>query len=108
MDIDCDGKQGGPGEDGRCGSSSDTQSQTSFKDTVAEYGAGIDDLNAKVHSYVVFGNEGTNPSFKPDKYNIKPLSVMAVVCGNKLVSPLRSHPASHAHANTRQVLRCLG
>jgi len=84
MDIDCDGKQGGPGEDGRCGSSSDTQSQTSFKDTVAEYGAGIDDLNAKVHSYVVFGNEGTNPSFKPDKYNIKPLSVMAVVCGNKL------------------------
>jgi len=25
MDIDCDGLQGGPGDDGRCGSSSDTQ-----------------------------------------------------------------------------------
>lgn len=84
MDVDCDGKQGGAGNDGRCGASTDTQSETSFKDTVASYGVGVSDLNAKVHSYVVFGNDGTNPSFRPDQYNIKPLSVMAVVCGNKM------------------------
>ncbi|KAF2846526.1 glycoside hydrolase family 75 protein [Plenodomus tracheiphilus IPT5] len=85
MDIDCDGTQGGAGEDGRCGDSNDTQSQTSFKDTVAGYGAGVEDLNAKVHSYVVFGNDGTSPSFNPQEYGIEPLSLMAVVCGEKLV-----------------------
>ena len=85
MDIDCDGQQGGAGEDGRCGSSGDTQSQTSFKDTIIDYKVGISDLNAKVHTYVVFGNDGTSPSFDPQKYGIEPLSVMAVVCGNKLV-----------------------
>ncbi|KAM0692379.1 hypothetical protein Q7P36_008580 [Cladosporium allicinum] len=85
MDIDCDGQQGGGGEDGRCGSSGDTQSQTSFKDTIIDYKVGISDLNAKVHTYVVFGNDGTSPSFDPQKYGIEPLSVMAVVCGNKLV-----------------------
>lgn len=86
MDVDCDGKQGGAGEDGRCGNSQDTQSQTTFMDTVANYGAGINDLNPKVHSYVVFGNDATTPSFNPQKFNVKPLSVMAVVCGDKLVS----------------------
>jgi hypothetical protein len=86
MDIDCDGQQGGAGEDGRCGSSGDTQSQTSFKDTIVDYKVGISDLNAKVHTFVVFGNDGTSPSFDPQKYGIEPLSVMAVVCGNKLVS----------------------
>jgi hypothetical protein len=39
-----------------------------------------------VHTFVVFGNDGTSPSFDPEKYGIEPLSVMAVVCGNKLVS----------------------
>ena len=68
MDIDCDGQQGGAGEDGRCGSSGDTQSQTSFKDTIISYKVGINDLNAKVHTYVVFGNDGTSPSFDPQKY----------------------------------------
>lgn len=85
MDIDCDGEQGGAGEDGRCGDSEDTQSQTSFKDTVASYGSGVKDLNAKVHPYVVFGNDQTDPSFDPQSYDIQPLSVMAVVCGNQLV-----------------------
>ncbi|KAF1928456.1 glycoside hydrolase family 75 protein [Didymella exigua CBS 183.55] len=85
MDVDCDGQQGGAGEDGRCGSSGDTQSQTSFKDTVASYGAGINDLNAKVHPFVVFGNDGNNPSFDPKQYGIQPLSVMAVVCANQLI-----------------------
>jgi hypothetical protein len=85
MDIDCDGQQGGAGDDGRCGSSEDTQSETSFKDTVASYGTGIKDLNAKVHPYVVFGNDGTIPSFDPKRYGIQPLSVMAVVCGDQLV-----------------------
>lgn len=85
MDIDCDGKQGGVGDDGRCGSSDDTQSQTSFQDTLASYGKGVDDLNAFVHSYVVFGNDETNPAFNPQDYGVKPLSVMAVVCGNQLI-----------------------
>lgn len=88
MDIDCDGIQGGPADDGRCGSSGDTQSQTSFQDTVRSYGQGQRDLDANVHPYVVFGNEGSRAgyvTFNPQDYGIKPLSLMAVVCGDKLV-----------------------
>ena len=92
MDIDCDGQQGGAGDDGRCGSSGDTQSQTSFKDTIISYKVSISDLNAKVHPYVVFGNDGTSPSFDPQKHGIEPLSVMAVVCGDKLVRMRPSMP----------------
>lgn len=89
MDIDCDGIQHGPADDGRCRSSGDTQSQTSFKDIVRSYGTGQQDLDANAHPYVVFGNAGSKPgytTFNPQSYGIKPLSVMAVVCNNKLVS----------------------
>ncbi len=89
MDIDCDGIQGGPADDGRCGSSGDTQSITSFQGTVQGYGTGQRDLDANIHPYVVFGNEGSKsgyPNFNPQNYGIEPLSVMAVVCNNKLVS----------------------
>ncbi len=58
MDIDCDGNQTIINGDTRCGNSGDTQSETSFMDTVAGYGKGIKDLNANVHMYVVFGNTG--------------------------------------------------
>ncbi|KAK3313968.1 glycoside hydrolase family 75 protein [Apodospora peruviana] len=87
MDIDCDGEQGGPADDGRCHNSDDTQSVTSFADTVASYGKKVKDLNANVHPYVVFGNEGSKPGWKmfdPQSVGIEPLSVMAVVCGDKL------------------------
>ncbi|CAG8979785.1 hypothetical protein HYALB_00011593 [Hymenoscyphus albidus] len=87
MDIDCDGIQKGPGDDGRCGSSSDTQSQTSFQDVVQGYGQDVKDLNAFVHPYVVFGNVGTRAGYKnynPRNNDINPLSLMAVVCGNKM------------------------
>lgn len=88
MDIDCDGVQRGPADDGRCGSSSDTQSITAFQYLVESYGTGQRDLDANAHSYVVFGNDGTKPGWKkfnPRSYGIEPLSVMAVVCGNKMV-----------------------
>lgn len=90
MDVDCDGVQGSPADDGRCGSSGDTQSVTSFADTVRGYGkAGVRDLDANVHPYVVFGNVGSRPgyaNFNPRSYGVEPLSVVAVVCGDKLVS----------------------
>ena len=88
MDIDCDGEQGGPSDDGRCGSSGDTQDITAFQDTVASYGKGINDLNANADPYVVFGNDGGSgwDTFDPQQYGVEPLSVMAVVCGDKLVS----------------------
>jgi hypothetical protein len=91
MDIDCDGIQppGRPGDDGRCGSSTDTQATTAFKNTVQSYG--IEDLNAFVHSYVVFGNfndRGTQPpdyvTFDPKAYGVQPLSIIAVVCNDQL------------------------
>ncbi|KAF1991215.1 glycoside hydrolase family 75 protein [Aulographum hederae CBS 113979] len=90
MDIDCDGTQDGPGDDGRCGSSDDTQGTTSFADTVAGYNKGVDDLNAYVHPYVVFGNaddsgSGNYETFDPREYGVEPLSLMAVVCGDKLI-----------------------
>lgn len=89
MDIDCDGIQRGPADDGRCGKSDDTQSITSFADIVASYKTGQKDLDANAHPYVVFGNEGSKPNwpkFNPQSYGIQPLSLMAVVCNNKLVS----------------------
>lgn len=91
MDIDCDGLQNGSGDDGRCASSEDTQSQTSFQATVAGYNKGVSDLNAFIHTYVVFGNVGTKAGYKnfnPQSQGIHPLSLMAVVCDNKMVRPL--------------------
>ncbi|RSL92765.1 hypothetical protein BHE90_005132 [Fusarium euwallaceae] len=87
MDIDCDGIQGSPADDGRCGSSGDTQSITSFQWVLESYGTSQKDLDANIHPYIVFGNEGTKSGWKtfdPEKHGIKPLSVMAVVCGNKM------------------------
>ncbi|KAI0466804.1 chitosanase [Xylaria cf. heliscus] len=88
MDIDCDGVQGSPADDGRCGNSGDTQSVTSFADTVRGYSKGIEDLDANIHPYVVFGNVGSNPgytNFNPQDHGIEPLSLIAVVCGDKLI-----------------------
>ncbi|PTB38699.1 glycoside hydrolase family 75 protein [Trichoderma asperellum CBS 433.97] len=88
MDVDCDGIQGGPADDGRCGDSSDTQDTTAFADTVASYGTGQQDLDANAHPYVVFGNDGSKPGWKtfdPQSVGIEPLSVMAVVCNNQLI-----------------------
>ncbi|KAK5988223.1 Endo-chitosanase [Cladobotryum mycophilum] len=85
MDIDCDGALGKG--NGDCDSSGDTQGQTTFGDTVKSYNAGIKDVNAYVHSYVVLGNEGSKKgyvTFNPQQYGIEPLSVVAVVCGDKM------------------------
>ncbi|KAI1817482.1 chitosanase [Poronia punctata] len=87
MDIDCDGVQGSPADDGRCGNSGDTQSITAFADTVREYGRGVEDLDANAHPYVVLGNFGSREgytNFDPQEYGIEPLSVVAVVCGGQL------------------------
>lgn len=87
MDIDCDGALGTG--DGSCDSSEDTQGETSFKDTVVSYKKGIKDLNAYVHSFVVLGNEGSKSgyvTFDPTSVNVQPLSIVAVVCGNQMVS----------------------
>ena len=90
MDIDCDGVQGGPADDGRCSAtrSADYQAQTAFRDTIRSYHTGITDLNSYVHPYVVFGNVGSKlgwKTFDPTAYGVRPLSVMAVVCGDELV-----------------------
>jgi hypothetical protein len=112
MDIDCDGIQNGPADDGRCGSSGDTQSITSFQYIVESYGTGQRDLDANVHPYVVFGNEGSKPgyaTFNPENYGIEPLSVMAVVCNNKLVSQLLTCFTTRTTLlNNASDLRCLG
>ena len=86
MDIDCDGGQSDRGDE-RCsclsGGPCDTQSETRRKSKVEKASLGvINDLNANVHPYVVFGNEGDySPIFGPRKYGVKPSSVIAVVCG---------------------------
>lgn len=88
MDIDCDGQQGDALDDGRCGSSTDTQGETAFKSTIAGYNKGISDLNSFAHPYVVFGNEGTKSgyiTFDPRQYGVEPLSVIGVICNNQLV-----------------------
>ncbi|KAM0376176.1 hypothetical protein ACHAPY_007499 [Fusarium culmorum] len=84
MDIDCDGIQGSSADDGRCGSSGDTQSVTSFQDRLRTYSTKQKDLDANIHPYVVFGNLGTKknwPTFDAQKHGIKPLSIIAVFYG---------------------------
>ncbi|KAI9370168.1 fungal chitosanase of glycosyl hydrolase group 75-domain-containing protein [Aspergillus egyptiacus] len=82
MDIDCDGLKV-PG-DGRCNNSRDTQYETAFKEDVRKFG--IPDLNPYVHPYVVLGNVGRyTPTFDPRSVGVRPLSVVAVVCANKLI-----------------------
>jgi chitosanase len=76
MDVDCDGANNSAGD---CANDPSGQSETAFKDTVAQYG--ISDLNANVHGYVVLGNT----AFDPQSKGIDPLSVVAVVCNNQLV-----------------------
>ncbi|KAK5989202.1 Endo-chitosanase [Cladobotryum mycophilum] len=87
IDTDCDGVQDGPADDGRCKSSTDTQTQTSFDDIAKQYG--IDGIDPFIHGYVVFGNEADGrkgwPTFDPQAHGVEPLSLMAVVCGDKLI-----------------------
>ncbi|KAK2879398.1 hypothetical protein FQN49_000916 [Arthroderma sp. PD_2] len=79
VDVDCDGANRSEGD---CANDLTGQGQTSFKDEVADYG--IDDLDANVHGYVVFGNEGKKLSYLPSDSGIEPLSVVAVVCNDRL------------------------
>ncbi|KAJ5300326.1 uncharacterized protein N7443_005328 [Penicillium atrosanguineum] len=79
MDVDCDGADNGAGV---CSNDPSGQGQTAFKDEVSKYG--ISDLNANIHPYVTFGNEGSRPSFNPKDYGVQPLSVMAVICNGNL------------------------
>lgn len=79
MDVDCDGANLGAGD---CANDPTGQSQTAFQWIVADK-YGIDDLDANVHPYVVFGND--DPAFDPQQHGMEPLSVMAVVCGGQLV-----------------------
>ncbi|KAJ3499360.1 hypothetical protein NLG97_g387 [Lecanicillium saksenae] len=86
MDIDCDGALGEG--DGSCDPSTDTQGQTTFGDIVKGYNKGVEDLNAYIHSFVVLGNEGKKKGyveFDPQSVGIEPLSIVAVVCGDKLL-----------------------
>ncbi|KAF7718842.1 Chitosanase [Penicillium ucsense] len=76
MDVDCDGANNHGGD---CANDPSGQSQTAFMDSLPQYG--IQDLDANVHPYVVFGNAG----FDPQSYGMEPLSVMAVVCNNQLL-----------------------
>lgn len=87
MDIDCDGRID-RNDDGRCGNDHSTQSTTAMKRYVAAYKNSVADLNPFVHDYVVFGNTGEKPgwiTFDPREYGMEPLSLMAVVCNNKLI-----------------------
>lgn len=80
MDIDCDGAND---KGGACANDPSGQGITAFQDQVSQYG--IQDLDANIHPYVVFGNSGDNPSYDPQAQgNMQPLSVMAVVCNNQL------------------------
>lgn len=82
MDVDCDGDQ--TDIDERCYSSEDTQGETTFKSNVEQYG--ISDLRSDIHPYVVLGNKGNySPTFDPQSIGIRPLSVVAVVCGDNLI-----------------------
>ncbi|KAL7941481.1 glycoside hydrolase family 75 protein [Trichoderma barbatum] len=79
MDVDCDGANN---SGGACANDPSGQGQTSFQDTVQSFG--IEDLDANIHPYVVFGNEGDSPSFAPQDFGMEPLSIVAVVCNDQV------------------------
>lgn len=79
MDVDCDGADDKAGD---CSNDPSGFGETAFMDTVKGYG--ISDLNANIHPYVVVNEP---PYFDAVKHGMKPLSVMAVVCNNQVVSP---------------------
>ena len=83
MDIDCDGQEKDVND--RCGGDDDTQYETRYKDEVKKMG--IPDLDTYIHPYVVLGNERKDgkATFLPEKANVEPLSVVAVVCNDRLV-----------------------
>lgn len=85
MDIDCDGANR---SGGKCANDPTGQGQTAFKSEIQELNVGIDDLDSNLHPYVVFGNEGSSSEFDPRQYGMEPLSVMAVVCNNQVVSAI--------------------
>ncbi|KAF2710268.1 glycoside hydrolase family 75 protein [Pleomassaria siparia CBS 279.74] len=86
VDIDCDGLNAGEGD---CFNDQTGQSQTAFKDSVQEFD--IEDLDSHIHTYVVLGNDNSadegdgGESFDPQSVGIKPLSVVAIVCNDKLL-----------------------
>ncbi|KAI4868144.1 glycoside hydrolase family 75 protein [Hypoxylon rubiginosum] len=103
MDIDCDGAIV-KNDDGRCDNAHSTQSTTAMKRYVAARTDEVTDLNPFVHDYVVFGNTGDKPgwvTFDPRDYNMKPLSVMAVVCGDKLIYGIWGDTNGDDGANAR-------
>lgn len=83
MDIDCDGADDKAGD---CSNDPSGYGETAFKDTVSQYG--IKDLNANIHPYVVINEP---PYFDAQKHGLKPLSVVAVVCNNQLVSAANTY-----------------
>lgn len=78
MDVDCDGADD---KAGGCSNDPTGFGETAFKDTVQSYG--ISDLNANIHPYVVVNEP---PFFDAQHFGLKPLSVMAIVCNNQVVS----------------------
>lgn len=76
MDIDCDGANQGYG---KCANDPTGQGMTSFVGDVVKHG--LSDLDSNTHSFVVLGNHG----FDPQSLGIKPLSLVAVICGGQLV-----------------------
>jgi hypothetical protein len=99
MNVDCDGANNSAG---KCSNDPSGQSQTAFQDTLQSYG--ISDLDASIHSYVVFGNDGGSPTFDPSTAGMKPLSVMAVVCGDNMV---RLQPFVHHSEQSITILAFL-
>ena len=91
MDVDCDGAQGGPQDDGRCDASRTTIPHTAVSYIIQDLDVGIHDLKPHHHSFVVFGNSGTAEkdgweTFDPREVGVHKTSVMAVVCGDQMVS----------------------
>ncbi|KAK9426429.1 hypothetical protein SUNI508_02870 [Seiridium unicorne] len=95
MDVDCDGViQRSPENDRRCDSSPDRSPETAFRELIRGYRKGIRDLDPYIHSYVVLGNDGSKHggiTFDPTEYGIDPLSLVAVVCNDKLIRLLTFH-----------------
>lgn len=85
-DIDCDGTSVGQGD---CQNDGTGQAITAFQSQVSEFG--IEDLDSQIHNFVVLGNDNSvdegngGTPFDPQTKDIRPLSVVAVVCNGQLL-----------------------
>ncbi|EHK46099.1 hypothetical protein TRIATDRAFT_197013 [Trichoderma atroviride IMI 206040] len=99
MNMDCDGANNSAGRYSNLGRRNRVKRPS--RATVSP------NLNANVHTQVVFGNEGASPSFNPQSKVMEPLSVTAIECNNEVVFFIRNSGDTNDFTSTGEAFLAL-